>query len=65
MSPGESAQFGQIALGVALPNVDGEIGDSLCVPSVLTQRARPQCSAGSGDGLVDRMFGDGAHAAGQ
>jgi hypothetical protein len=31
----EPTQFGQIPLGVTLTNVDGQIGDSLCVQRVL------------------------------
>ena len=64
-APGEPAEFGQIPLGVALPNVDGQVGDPLGVPSVLAERARAQCPAGAGDGLVHRVFHDGAGAPGQ
>ena len=59
---GEPAEFGQISLGVALPNVDGQVGDPLGVPPVLAEGARPQCPAGAGNGLVHRVFHDGAGA---
>ena len=62
---GEPPELGQIPLGVALADVDGQVGDPLSVPSVLTQRAGPQGAAGAGDGFVDRVFHDRADATGQ
>jgi hypothetical protein len=64
-APGESPKFGQIPLSVALSYVDGQIGDPLGVPTVLAEGTRTQCAAGAGNGLVDRVFHDGADAPGQ
>ena len=61
----ERAEGGKVALGVALSDVDGQIGDGAGVPFVEAQRARAERPIRSHERLVDRFLDNRADASGR
>ena len=59
------AQGGKVALGVTLPDIDGQIRDGASVLFVETQRARAESPIRPHERLVDRFLYSRADASGR
>ncbi len=57
------AQIGEVVFGMALPEVDGQVGDQLRMASVAAQRARAEGASHPVDGLRRGRLDHRAHAA--
>jgi hypothetical protein len=58
--PRKAAQLFEVAFGVALSDVDGQVGHPLRVVGILTQRPGPECTRRAIDHLVHCGLHDGS-----